>query len=159
MRQIRQGVFETNSSSTHAISVSTGNVEIPDNYTLVFETGEFGWEHGTLESVYEKASYLYTALYTDRKEQIADVIKTLESNGVKVEISEDNDYKYCYVDHSYGLSDFLDYVLADDSNLLNYLFSPFSFIVTGNDNQDYYDVEDIAKEYSKEDSVIFYKGN
>ena len=61
---IRHGVFETNSSSTHSISIddkeflldtlvvnSSGNVEI--------EVGEFGWEQDTYRDASTKASYLH----------------------------------------------------------------------------------------------------
>lgn len=41
--QIRQSVFETNSSSTHAISIikKSNITEYPD--TVRFDKGDFGW--------------------------------------------------------------------------------------------------------------------
>lgn len=62
-KQTRKGVFETNSSSVHTITISKNGYDksiIPE--VLVFIFGEFGWEVNKLSSVYEKASYLYTAL-------------------------------------------------------------------------------------------------
>lgn len=60
--QIRKGVFETNSSSTHAIAIR--NNSVGSNYPEVvsFELGEFGWEHDCYIDTYTKASYLWTAI-------------------------------------------------------------------------------------------------
>ena len=56
-RQIRQGVFETNSSSTHAICISkdhdTSKLKLPDSVS--FDHGEFGWECRKLRHVWEKS--------------------------------------------------------------------------------------------------------
>jgi hypothetical protein len=43
MKQIRKGVFETNSSSTHSICIAKDDgLTIPKS--LHFDFGEFGWE-------------------------------------------------------------------------------------------------------------------
>ena len=57
MRQIRNGVFETNSSSTHSIAIprSCNNI----NY-ISFHIGEFGWEWEEANP----ADYFYTAIYS-----------------------------------------------------------------------------------------------
>jgi hypothetical protein len=63
MIQIRQGVFETNSSSTHAISICEyhSNVELPE--VVKFESNqEFGWEFENYTDVYSKADYLWLAI-------------------------------------------------------------------------------------------------
>ena len=46
-KQIRQGVFETNSSSTHSMCIHPGNKYVPNMSKLKIETGEFGWEEET----------------------------------------------------------------------------------------------------------------
>jgi hypothetical protein len=53
-RQVRYGVFETNSSSTHSICIltETEQLSIPDR--VEFECDEFGWEVDTLTSRSEK---------------------------------------------------------------------------------------------------------
>lgn len=50
-----------NSSSTHSICITKDTVldKILDH--VEFELGEFGWETRKLQSVGQKASYLYTA--------------------------------------------------------------------------------------------------
>ena len=58
--QIRNSVFETNSSSSHSISV-TGNTKlnIPDlSYDIECQFGEFGWGYEELTHWMEKLSYV-----------------------------------------------------------------------------------------------------
>ena len=60
--QIRRSVFETNSSSTHSISIVREPTNIHFPTTLEFNVGEFGWEWKTYSDYCSKASYLYTAI-------------------------------------------------------------------------------------------------
>lgn len=72
----RSGVFETNSSSTHSLSISTNTSSmidppLPESILIEGEVhvfpGEFGWEQETYYDVDSKLSYLYTsAIYTAR---------------------------------------------------------------------------------------------
>jgi len=170
--QIRQGVFETNSSSTHSICIAKdATLTIPKSLAFCF--GEFGWECDTLSSVGVKASYLYTGLtQCDRQEDIDKIAAILSSKGISVAFEEpvyktsswknsDGDiveHRYCdnggYVDHANDLGDFLNAILADEDKLMSYLFSDLSFIITGNDNDDQ-DV-DIQVSYPHDE---YYKGN
>lgn len=168
LKQIRQRVFETNSSSTHSICVAKNClIELPES--IHFEFGEFGWEWDTLDSLYSKASYLYTGLMScDREEDFNKIVSILESKGITVtkekpvwkqytyEDSEGRSYidNGGYVDHSDELKEFLDFICENEDNLMNFLFSPLSFIRTGNDNQDG-DIS-INVNYSYDE---FYKGN
>jgi len=61
MKQIRQGVFETNSSSVHSLSILNRDSFI-SNYPLQGFFGEFGWEHNMLNSPTEKLSYVLTTI-------------------------------------------------------------------------------------------------
>lgn len=164
MKQIRKGVFETNSSSTHSICIAK-DAELTIPKSLHFSFGEFGWECDTLYSISEKASYLYTGLMAnERKEDSDKIIQLLKDKGIEVTTEEPIYKKYTdggeyignggYVDHSDEMSDFLNAVCEDESKLMSYLFSDLSFIITGNDN-DYYDV-DINVTYAHDE---FYKGN
>ena len=57
--QIRKNIFETNSSSTHAVSIFRGsNYSIPEK--IVIRPGEFGWECETFSDPESKLAYLYT---------------------------------------------------------------------------------------------------
>lgn len=170
--QIRQGVFETNSSSTHSICIAK-DAELEITKSLHFEFGEFGWECDTLQTLSEKASYLYTGLIANnRKEDAEKIFELLRSKGIEVTaeepIFENRSYtdskgdlvEYTssentgYVDHSEKLTSFLNAICEDNDKLMRYLFSDLSFIITGNDNDDR-DV-DINVSYAHDE---YYKGN
>lgn len=185
-RQIRQGVFETNSSSTHAICISkdhdTSNLKLPDSVS--FKHGEFGWECEKLRSVWEKASYLYEAILgtyydNDSEEKINHLEEILNKHGIECDF-EPTSGKYWndgYIDHvgTDDMPDWLENMMSDDDALLTYLFGD-AFVITGNDNSN--DFSDtmyetigenhtsygtwteyggLKKEYDNYD--IYYKGN
>lgn len=67
--QIRQGVFETNSSSTHAICIKRDDeVSIPDiiskygGKTFHVLGGEFYWDYEVIHNPETKLDYLFTAI-------------------------------------------------------------------------------------------------
>lgn len=114
-KQIRQGVFETNSSSVHSISIINDNYK-PNNLPQEFiirTNSEFGWEVDTYDSPQDKAAYLYQAIvdYDPREnnsnllnDEILKIkqnllntfINNLESFGIKV-ICE---HKFAKIIHS-----------------------------------------------------------
>ena len=139
-----------NLNSTHSICIAKNN-----DYTLPssieFTLGEFGWEEGVLDTIEEKASYLFTAIYEDEAKLM--LLKTyLEHNNIAATFVLN--IKYPYIDHANELYDFIEDVLSSEKLLFNYLFSVFSFIITGNDNSDS-DV-DIRVDY---EHYEYYKGN
>lgn len=176
--QIRQGVFETNSSSTHAIAVSTEEnpkYHFPEKLSFMF--GEFGWDEDCLSTVKEKASYLYTAIYyvlsvddmEKWKKYLQFVAETLAENGVECEFLNNielhtsmmHDGKLSfyfdidgYIDHGTETAEFVDAVCTDKNLLLSFLFSKNSVVMTGNDN----DASDITI-HVKGPYKKFYKGN
>lgn len=165
MVQIRSGVFETNSSSTHSICISTDNkekLEFPES--VHFRLKEFGWEVRMLDTVEEKAAYLYAGLIdtTRGKKELgkktAWIMDVLYGAGVESEFDEPTYHgEYCWdagVDHSEDLDDFLNRVMRNEKSLLRFLFSPRSFILTGNDNG--YNPGRIKVDYPHEE---YYKGN
>lgn len=133
MKQIRKGVFETNSSSTHSICIAK-DCEITIPSKIYFRFGEFGWEEGTLQSVEEKASYLYTGLINCKRESdFENVLAILEKYNINTEC-EKRGIDEGYIDHAGYLYQFLNDICSDEKKLLNFLFSDLSFILTGNDN-------------------------
>lgn len=67
LRNVRHGVFETNSSSMHSLSMggsavggNTAGFVPGGKYVAAF--GEFGWEYDQLRSAAEKLSYALTSL-------------------------------------------------------------------------------------------------
>ena len=170
MINIRKGLFETNSSSTHAICIGKDNHDLEIPSELTFKVGEFGWENAIHDDVMTLASYLYTALteWFDKKaltKHVNHIYTLLGHNGCKATFIEPGvdewGFSEGYIDHSEELGDFLNKVLSSDKALLRYLFSPDSFIVTGNDNGDwYFDYMDDFKRYKDNKNVeIFEKWN
>ena len=72
MKQIRRIVFETNSSSTHSVSISSKNSQyynsaalnafIEEDNKVHVRFGEFGWEIESYNWAYDKLQYLVTML-------------------------------------------------------------------------------------------------
>lgn len=147
MIQIRTGVFETNSSSTHSIAIPRNCGTIDGVY---FRTGEFGWGWEEVDP----ADYFYTAIYVvseteeEAQARLEKLKNILNENGIwykfgKVEThvwhNEYSGHDYFgldngYIDHGYELKDFVDELLNDDAKLVRFLSGGLVF--TGNDNSD-----------------------
>ena len=145
MRQIRNGVFETNSSSTHSIAIPKSCDNI--NY-ISFNIDEFGWEWREANP----ADYFYTAIYTtsytkdEAEEKIEKLKDILNSHGINYRFGRaethiwhsdyDNKDYLCldngYIDHGDELRDFVDELLNDGDKLVRFL--SMGFVFTGNDN-------------------------
>lgn len=92
---IRENVWETNSSSVHAIAIPKKNIDkdqvIAYNYTIKFKHGEFGWEHDIYDDVYTKASYLYQAIFECKCPYFSPAIRQRNN---KADLSEEEFKKY-----------------------------------------------------------------
>lgn len=181
MIKIRQGVFETNSSSTHAICIYTKNPNIPDE--VYIQVGKFSWDREDLKDAESKLSYLYTfltaqvyyATYDARnpeaikraKKEIGviqndlyDRLSTLGCNAIFETVEKTlNCYENydAYIDHDECMDDrFTKFVL----NHLDDYLSDDSIVMMGNDNSTY-DVFDRADKLKqkKHNMEVFYKGN
>ena len=151
---IRRNVFETNSSSTHALCIAQDqDVEVPNSIDC--KPGEFGWEVSVLALPEDKLSYVYTAIITDFPQLLDGLVESLNSFGIDVEYQEWDKDDYCYVDHGGGLDEFLHDIIDNPTLLKNFLFSNKSFIVTGNDN----DNSSRADIYVDYPHLEYYKGN
>ncbi|MCM1277155.1 MAG: hypothetical protein NC299_17665 [Lachnospiraceae bacterium] len=166
-RQIRQCVFETNSSSTHSICISKKPVTEKDIPSFVaFNHGEFGWEIEKYDGISDRASYLYQAIcelccYDNwaKSRYVNSLHSTLSKYGVECEFDfndkDEDGWAIGYIDHGDATRDFVASVMRDEDKLIRYLFGD-SVVITGNDNA--YDEECISIPDSK-DYEIFYKGN
>jgi hypothetical protein len=139
MKTIRSNAFETNSSSTHSITIDRANypnLQVPKVMTI--EGANFGWEHVRFNDFYTKASYFWTlALYSDVvKERMLrlsaehgfDLVWPRTNNGWSTET---------YIDH--GSEHYADWIqsnpeLDTDAGLWEFLTSESSWIMLGNDN-------------------------
>ena len=147
MIYIRKGVFETNSSSTHAIVIAREGTKISDYHHVVFSIGEFGWECATYYDADKKAEYFYTAACAFLERDVADDIKALlEPYGIECIFHErpifkdHGTYKYLengYVDHDSECQDFVEGLLGDASQLIDFIFNDKSYVETGNDNDSF----------------------
>lgn len=76
MRQVRSLVFETNSSSTHYICITTDrSTELIYPNTLCFRCGDFDRESATLRSAEEKAAYPYSSILSLYERKKAEKVK------------------------------------------------------------------------------------
>lgn len=140
MKQIRNSVFETNSSSMHSIAISKEPV-IGFPESIYFYLGEYGWEFNDVNP----ASYLYTAIMTiydkkDRDNKLNKLKSILDSRGIKYEFETPRFYgdewlDNGYIDHSEELGTFIETILSDEDMLIRLLFGN-SYVFTGNDNSD-----------------------
>jgi hypothetical protein len=134
MRQIRNGVFETNSSSTHSICISKEPVKdenIP-TYLNIRTDEEFGWSPDCYNSPEEKAAYLCTVMeWCELDAEKEEFLNTLK-NEFHIKISYKS--KNGYVDHSGEAVALVHELLSNTDKLKRFLFNPESCIYTGNDN-------------------------
>jgi len=153
MKKTRQQVFETNSSSTHSISISELNdndildVLIPDeDGNIVLEGGEFGWDINAYNDAQSKASYAAIYAMEWARDDSENFIKILinvikEQTGCNEVIfnfsSEYNDQsgkKWAYIDHQSVEDKKLHYMFENPSTLRNFIFNKKSVLETDNDN-------------------------
>jgi hypothetical protein len=156
----REKVFETNSSSTHAISISTNENLIDmlfpnSDGVLVFDGGEFGWQWEKFNDAETKANYcaVHVQMYCPgQKELFESAIK--EITGAKeIKYNFSSDYgttiNYAYIDHdSVGV---VGKAFESENTLKRFIFCFESWLCLGNDNEDppegFYEGTGINKDY------------
>jgi hypothetical protein len=105
MKTIRTSVFETNSSSMHAISFATDEPKVTVDKLYISASGEYGWEIHDYEAPDEKLDYATVAFMliarnevkselendvTDYiEEKLKNVAECFAKHGVTVEFAED----------------------------------------------------------------------
>ena len=148
--KIRNGVFETNSSSTHSIVINPGKYHVPKDANIYILTGEFGWEIKHYSGFYDKASYALT--YALNCSEYKVYLKMLNEALIKYiapkSVITYNGYSYKeiikHIDNSDTYDDFgyIDHNSYDEAskifdsskNLEKFLFSSKSYFKTDNDN-------------------------
>ena len=172
MYQIRSNIFETNSSSTHSICITSDRRGLSLPAKLTFRCDYFGWSWSELRTPGDKAAYLYASMLSlypreEVNKMTAKITDALAKEGVVCEF-EEPEYKaygsgrlYCEnadVDHA-GENEhaaFVKHTVNNKNRLLRYLFSENSFVLTGNDNDPDDRTVDINVPYKHEE---YYKGN
>jgi hypothetical protein len=131
---VRKGVFETNSSSSHSVSIADDTKQFvmdtiyPDQFGVVEIHGdEFGWEWFKHNDAATKASYAAQQFSYDDSalETLAEVIK--EQTGA-------DEVKFIGLDNGYVDHDSTGIVPKDRGSLRNFIFNKNSWLFGGNDN-------------------------
>lgn len=147
MKQARNGVFETNSSSVHAISIDSSGREpsqfqLNEHGKIEISFGSFGRESRTYYSQYNKLSYLMTCLYyiaEDDKEAIYDMYEFKRIEGIichyakatGIEILDDIEP---YIDHQsipYGNIEIIN--SWDEDEVIDFVFNKYIRLKTYSD--------------------------
>lgn len=154
MIKIRENVFETNSSSTHSVAVSSKDrgysheMPVDENGTLYIQLGEYNWGPDILYTPYDKLCYVMSYLSQNYSsvEEFANDVDTGAINSVAEEID-------CYLKGNCGVSnivikkvdggwgDGLGYIdhqsvgFLYDENLIDLIFNNSKIILIDNDNE------------------------
>lgn len=132
---IRKAVFESNSSSSHSVSIADETKQFvldtiyPDQNGIIYvEGGEFGWEYAKYNDAKTKLNYAFQ----DNVNQnlIKDVV--MEQTGAVDVIFGDIDKGY--IDHQ-SVGTINDEILGSKETLRTFIFNKNSWLFTGNDNQ------------------------
>ena len=152
-QQIRNNVFETNSSSSHSLTMVQGDIvptPLPHSTlragVLVLHKGEYGWEWYRYYDTQAKAAYLFTQLFHDDipDGDIVTVTAQLREDDARFDMlcRVIEAYTGVIVQAAPGSSGYVDHestgngleVFESDETLRQFLFSSESYIETGNDN-------------------------
>lgn len=159
--QIRGKVFETNSSSSHSITISgteaedfgLGLDELRSGVISIDQAGEYGWDWEEFHDTKDKIAYMLMQCdpekFREGMEPWDDLVPGLVERssearwlidmirrvtGCEVEFRTG---AYAHIDHqSHGEGREL---FADEQAMRAFLFSPRSYLQTGNDNSSPYD--------------------
>ena len=138
--KIRKALFETNSSSTHSITIQDKGdfTSIKHDGLITLSGGEFGWEWERYTDPLTKANYCAVYAKQYGKPEDTEMLKEVmeQQTGAAIEISAQNEeYEkphYSYIDHQ------SDNVAAkafeSTESLRSFIFGLNSVLFTGNDN-------------------------
>lgn len=135
MKKFRNNVFETNSSSTHSITIGKNcllddTIEVNGDGEIILYGGEFGWGIEEYNDALIKANYCAID-QQDNDENIEMLIRVIKNFTSCKNVIIEIDYN-SYIDHqSYGTSD---KAFESDETLTEFLFSSNSYLYTDNDN-------------------------
>ena len=156
MITLRSNVFETNSSSSHTISLANNGYNrklLPIEVDLTWEN-DFGWNFKKWSSIEEKIEYLVRSLvrydylrddngyitYDGNVEEklnncIKPIQKRLHDLGVDFNMPSFEEYEDGSLDHPEYYYDEIKEIYDSDDDLLSFLLNPNSYVMGGNDNE------------------------
>jgi hypothetical protein len=141
MKQFRNNVFETNSSSTHSISIARGDnsslTELPsldEEGNLIVDCGEYGWEIQSYHGVEDRINYAATYALNYRDTNLLTEVLKEYTGANEIIYPEDNGgwSDTGYIDHQ--STEVASEIFESEENLKHFLFNPKSFFMTDNDN-------------------------
>jgi hypothetical protein len=142
MKTIRTNCFETNSSSTHSVTIDNSYSEKENTLGYVIEPGEFGWEYRKFNDFATKASYFWTLAQNDQwaETRVGGCLnkrmhRLAKEHDFALMIPQEGEWNY--VDH--GWEHYADITekhpsLLTDEGLFDFLVSKGAWIMLGNDN-------------------------
>lgn len=151
----RTGLFETASSSVHALVVDKKPVSSSDFCKLYICHGDYGWGYDVYSTPSERASYLWQCVVSystpdEAKKKVQPLENILKRHYIDYEYEYEyferddenswgpNDYVGGDVDHNDAAAWIVKELLADENKFLQFIFGNESCVVTGNDNGDEY---------------------
>lgn len=142
--QVREGFFETNSSSSHSITMGAGEIDycrIMAGTPIAIIDGrlEFGWEQDEYNDSPTKAAYawIYIRDWAEGEKQVK--FKELFEDVVKSQLGVDEIQYidgYGYIDHQSAEEGLLDWLFDDADVLRNFIFNRNTWLETDNDNRE-----------------------
>ena len=149
MKTIRHQMFETNSSSSHSVSITEtqnllGTIDLDDNGDINFNDErfikEFGWDIEEYTDAPTKAAYLVVALNNRSDDRLINMFVNVlkyQTGANNVIIHEqmrppDQTYSDWHIDHqSYDVAD---EVLTDEESIRHFIFNADNILKIDNDN-------------------------
>lgn len=132
----RLNVFETNSSSSHSITINTIDEDwdtiIPNEEGIIYlNGGEFGWGYEEITDALTKANYCAVDFKENDNllEKLSSVIKDFtRANEVIIDLS----WTSSYIDHQSDGT--VRYEYLSDEDLKYFIFNKKSILIIDNDN-------------------------
>lgn len=163
LRRIRKGVFETNSSSCHAVSISSNAKSYmhlypsPKDNKIHVSFGEFGWGYERYRDPYNKLSYLLTMIMENHCYEIKSMDEFYEleefeildelirdecdCEGIYLESDRcyyDEDWNYFhidgYIDHQSMYDSVIEFLGNYGINMCDFIFDENVCLIIDNDN-------------------------
>ena len=133
--KMRNGCFETNSSSIHSLCIPRSTSYRIPKY-VNFYLGRYGWGP---DAEINPGNYLYTYLAltndTKRIEQLENILYKHGAEHVSFEPYNKKEGWYdFYIDHASESEDWVNSLFADEEKLLHHLFTPGAVLYITNDN-------------------------